>query len=48
MKPCGLTSRFEESQTVRDRIKGLFFGNRANRRNPNINFLKPNIEIRSN
>lgn len=40
MNPYGLTLYFEESQTVLDRIKGLFLGNRANRKNPNINFCK--------
>lgn len=48
MNPYGLMLYFEESQTLLDRIKGLFLGNRANRKNLNITFLKPNIEIRSN
>lgn len=40
MNPYGLTLYFEESQTVLDRIKRLFLGNRANRKNLSINFFK--------
>ena len=39
MNPYGLTLCFEESQTVLDRIKGLFLGNQANRKNLSINFF---------